>query len=328
MYKLLTGFMILSLCWAGCHQPESKRDPSIARDSLKSLPVVLITRTGNIDGTLSIPVSQKPMTLVVIVAGSGRTDRDGNNSMGINASPYRMLADSLYRAGIASLRYDKRGVGNSQSALKSESQLTFDNYIDDAAAWVDTLRKDKRFNHIVLLGHSEGSLIGMVAAQRSGCDAFISVAGAGRSIDQLLQEQIQAKVPKSALDTAERVLQSLRAGKMDTALSTNWQSLFRPSVQPYLISWMKYDPAKEIMKLKVPVLLLQGTTDMQVSVHDVKLLSNTDTKATLNIIVGMNHVLKPAPPDQKANMATYSNPTLSLHPGLMPPILKFIQSIQ
>ena len=122
--------------------------------------------------------------------------------------------------------------------------------------WVSRLKGDKRFSKVILLGHSEGSLIGIVAAEKIPVDAFISVSGVGRTADQILQEQLQGKLPPQLQAESSDILDSLKAGKTVANVSPSLVSLFRPSVQPYLISWMKYNPAVEIAKLKIPVLIL------------------------------------------------------------------------
>ena len=152
--------------------------------------VLLKTKTGNIEGTLLFPDSIKIFPVVLIIAGSGPTDRDGNNPSMTNNS-LKMLAESLCKNGIASLRYDKRGIAKSRSAGLNEADLRFENYIDDASAWIDFLAKDKRFSQIIIIGHSEGSLIGMVAAQNKYVDKFISIAGMGESLDITIKKQLK-----------------------------------------------------------------------------------------------------------------------------------------
>ncbi len=147
-----------------------------------------------------------------------------------------MTAEALFEAGIASLRYDKRGIAKSEKAGGDESKLRFENYIDDAAGWIEMLKNDKQFDKVIVLGHSEGSLIGMVAAGVEGVGAFISVAGAGKPADEILKEQLRTQ-PSYVKDLAYPIIDKLKEG--DTVANVNplLNSLFRPSVQPYLISW-------------------------------------------------------------------------------------------
>lgn len=150
--------------------------------------VVLKTPSGDISGTLTIPNTAKSSPIVLIIAGSGPTDRDCNSAMGIRTNAYKLLAADLVKNGISSLRFDKRGIGKSRQATTSESELRFETYIDDVVSWISLLKADKRFSSITILGHSEGSLIGMVAAERAPVAGFISISGAGKPIDKILRE--------------------------------------------------------------------------------------------------------------------------------------------
>ncbi len=290
--------------------------------------IVLITATGNIYGTLTVPKNILSSPLVLIIAGSGPTDRDCNSPMGIQTNAYKMLAGSFAEKGISSLRFDKRGIGESRPAMSSEGELRFETYIIDVLDWISKLSSDKRFSKVIILGHSEGSLIGMLAVGQSNAAAFISVAGAGKSADKILQEQLKTKLPLPLLIASNKILDSLRAGKTVADVDPSLVSLYRPSVQPYMISWIKYNPAAEISKLKIPVLIVQGTTDLQVSVEDAKLLSAAKPDAKLLIIENMNHVLKESDADTKTNMATYRNPELPLKPGFADELISFVTSLK
>lgn len=287
--------------------------------------ITLQTSTGSIYGTLTIPNQQTNIPVVLIIAGSGPTDRDGNNILGVTAKTYKLIAETLATNGIASLRYDKRGIAASKDAMESEENLVFENYIDDAKAWIKLLKTDKRFSSIIVLGHSEGSLIGMVAAQESGVAQYISIAGIGRRIDTVLKEQLKGKLTPALEEESNKILENLVNGYEVADVSKDLYALYRPSIQPYMISWLKYDPCLELKKLTIPVLLIQGTTDIQVSVTDVNLLSAAKPDAKLLIIKNMNHVLKKSSSNTKENLATYSNPDLPLMKGLMKEIIEFIK---
>lgn len=284
---------------------------------------ILKTAQGSIYGTLETPTNSGKVPVILIIAGSGPTDRNGNAlKLGVNTNMYRQLADSLSRHGIASLRYDKRGVAASSAAMKSESDMRFDNYIDDAIGFIKMLRADQRFSRIIVLGHSEGSLIGMVAAGRAPADAYISVAGAGDRIDKIIERQLAVQsAPLAAKATI--LLDSLSKGLTVQDPGNGLSILFRPSGQPYLISWINYNPQQEIRRLHIPVLILQGTTDLQVSVGDADSLKKADPQATLQLIDQMNHVFRQVSDDQNNNIATYKNPDLPLKPELVSDIVAF-----
>jgi uncharacterized protein len=259
------------------------------------LPISLQTETGKVEGTLLIPDRENKVPLVLIIAGSGPTDRDGNNPVMKNNS-LKMLAEGLAENGIASLRYDKRGVGESKDAGLSESELRFEHYVQDAKAWVDYLSKDSRFSEFVILGHSEGSLIGMIATQNPDVTKFISLAGVGTPAGEIIREQLKPQ-PPFVLEQSLPILEKLEKGETVDEVPPMLFSLFRPSVQPYLVSWFRYDPRQELAKLNKPILIIQGTTDLQVGVDDAEKLANANERAELRIIEEMNHILKEAESD-------------------------------
>jgi pimeloyl-ACP methyl ester carboxylesterase len=287
---------------------------------------VLKTSTGDISGTLTVPQKARKSPVVLIIAGSGPTDRDCNSPMGIKSNAYKMLAESFAENGISTLRFDKRGIAKSKAGALNESGLRFETYISDAVGWINMLHKDKRFSKIFVLGHSEGSLIGIVAAEQTAVSGFISVAGAGSPADTILRGQLKKVLPPQLIDESNKILDTLRNGKTVSRVNPVLLSLFRPSVQPYMISWIKYDPAIEIKKLKIPVLIVQGTTDIQVSVDDARLLKAAKPDAKLLLIDNMNHILKESEADRQKNIATYSNPELPLKKGLVEELVSFIKS--
>jgi len=299
----------------------------IKNDSIFSMSeIILKTSTGDISGTLTIPALAKVSPIVIIIAGSGPTDRDCNSPFGLKTNAYKMLSEGLAENGISTLRFDKRGIGKSQKAMTSKSDLRFETYINDVVSWITLLKTDNRFSKIILLGHSEGSLIGIIAAEQSDISGFISVAGLGKPADKILQDQVKSLLPPQLLEESNKILDSLKAGKTVTNVRPNLVVLYRPSVQPYLISWIKYDPAKEISRLTIPVLIIQGTTDVQVTTDNAKMLSAANPDAKLLIIENMNHVLKECDTIIQNNMVTYTNPDLPLKPGLVDEIVNFIMT--
>ncbi|HUY11559.1 MAG TPA: alpha/beta hydrolase [Candidatus Dormibacteraeota bacterium] len=273
--------------------------------------IALDTATGQIAGTLFLPAGGVPIPVVLIIAGSGPTDRNGNSPMlpGKN-NAYKLLAAALAERGIASVRYDKRGIG--ASVKVPEEDLRFDTYVDDAAAWIRKLHHDARFARVIVAGHSEGALVGTIAVQRAPAYALASLEGAGRPAATILREQLKPKLPPLLYEQAEAALLSLQAGHTVASPPPELQALFRPSVQPYLISWFAYNPAVEIAKVDIPICIVQGTADVQVSEVDAEALARAAPRATLVIVKGMNHVLKYAPnvSSQEAILRGYEDPSL------------------
>jgi pimeloyl-ACP methyl ester carboxylesterase len=312
----------LLIVWLGLSQA------SLAQPSYySSQEAELAIAGGTLKGTLFTPNDVNRPAVVLIIAGSGPTDRDGNSPLlaGKNNSLLQ-LADSLAARGIASLRYDKRGVAKSQIKGFKEEQMLFTDGVSDAQGWVQWLR-EKGFRKIYIAGHSEGSLIGLIAAQSEKIKGFISIAGVGRPIDLVLREQLAAGAgPDSLKLLANRYLDTLMSGQRIAKPNPLLFSLFRPSVQPYMISWLRYDPQQLIRSLSLPVLIMQGTNDVQVKETDAELLARANPNAKLVIIENMNHVLKEVKSSAKAdNMASYSNPGLPVMTQLVNAIDQFVK---
>ena len=283
--------------------------------------ITLQTSAGNIEGTLLLPSVEKP-TIALIIAGSGPTDRDGNSG-GLKMNYLKMLAEGLYENNIASIRYDKRGVGASIMPGLKEDDLTFSHYISDVELWITKIMDDPRFGDIVVIGHSEGSLIGMIASQNKQPNKFISIAGPGITMLATIRRQLKDQ-PPYILSMSEPILEKLEKGQTVDSVPPLLNSLFRQSVQNYLISVSKYDPLVEISKLKCPVMIVQGTTDIQIEVLDAEKLAESNKNSKLLIIEGMNHILKEAPENRLLNIQTYGNPDLKIKEGLVDSISKYI----
>ena len=276
-------------------------------------------------GTLYTPIKQTNSTsLVILIAGSGPTNRDGNQ-FGMTNNSLKLLAESLVKNGIAVYSYDKRIFAQMASGKLDEASLSFDNFIDDAKAVVLYFKNQQKYHSITIAGHSEGALIGMVAAN-GNADAYISIAGAGRPIDEVLLEQIGKQAP-FLKEEVEKNLATLKSGNTFELKNQMLASLFRASVQPYMISWIKYHPQNEIKKLQIPSLLINGDKDIQVSVQDAQLLQQAKPDAQLQIIPNMNHIFKVIQGDDAENKASYTNPELPICTELTSIITTFIRSL-
>lgn len=281
---------------------------------------------GSMSALILTPEGEGPFPVMLLLSGSGPTDKNGNSLMtaGKNNS-LKMVAEELAVEGIATIRYDKRGVGDNIGLLGKEEDLRFDDYIEDASAWIDYAKSLEKFSSVGVIGHSEGSLIGMIAAGQQNASSFISLAGAGRPADEILMEQLTAQLPGNLLEEAHEIINELKEDRTVDQISPELASVFRPSVQPYLISWLAYNPQDELAKLDMPVLIVGGTTDLQVSLNDAELLERANGEAELLLVDNMNHVLKNATSDPTENLASYGNPDLSLADGLMGGILGFLK---
>lgn len=294
--------------------------------SAQESPLAVQVKGGTLHGTLLLPQSPaKRMPLAVLVAGSGPTDRDGNQPQLKNNS-LRLLAEGLAAQGIASLRFDKRGIAQSKEAAIKEDDLRFEDYASDIRAWVELLSRDKRFGNIYLLGHSEGSLLSMLAAQGNAqVKGVVSIAGAGRPIDEVLKEQLRPQ-PQPIQDMVIPMLDQLKRGERIENVPQMLYALFRPSVQGYMISWMQQDPAKVAASLSQPLMVVQGDNDLQVSVQDAERLLQAQPKAVKALLPDMNHVLKSCQAkDMFGQMAAYTSPDLPLHPELLKVVADFVK---
>lgn len=288
--------------------------------------IVLKTETGNLDGTLLIPSKPKKVPIVVLISGSGPTDRDGNNPEMKNNS-LKMLANALYDNGIATLRFDKRGTAESTLAIEDEASLRFETYINDVCDWVDLISENPKFTNIFIAGHSEGSLIGMVAARKNKkVNGYISISGAGFPADEILRKQLQVQLSEDYMIQANAMLDTLKWGSKLQLVPADFYILFRPSVQPYLISWFKYNPKQEISILNIPSLLINGGRDIQVGTENLEELINSQPNAESVIIPTMNHVLKNCKSTlMKDQLPTYKNPNIPINTTLVDVIVGFIE---
>ncbi|NNA15185.1 alpha/beta fold hydrolase [Pseudomonas lundensis] len=299
-----------------------------ASPSVLLRPIELNTPTGTLYGSLVLPKSDKPVPVVLIIAGSGPTDRNGNNTQGGRNDSLKKLAWRLAQNNIASVRFDKRGIAQSQPAAPDERTLNLDQYVTDAVAWGNLLKADPRFADVFVLGHSEGALIASLAAPAMDAAGVISIAGTARPVGQVLREQLQRNnMPPGLLQRSVELIHTLESGRTDDNVPEALQVIFRPSVQPYLISLLRYDPAKAFAGLKMPALIIQGTHDIQVDVNDARLLKAAKPDADLALIEGMNHVMRIVPMDMKRQVQSYNDPNQRLSSELGDRIVRFITKV-
>jgi len=277
---------------------------------------------GTLIAALELPV-KTPSAVAIIVAGSGGTDKNGN-SIGLESNSYKMLAESLAAEGIATIRYDKRGIGENQVLVTDPNEITIDGYAKDVENIIKYALQDERFSKVHIIGHSEGALLATLAAQKQEVNSIILIAGAGRPIDEVLNEQFSAELPANLLEESKNVLSSLKAGEIVESVSKELQPIFSIPTQSYLISWIKYNPVDELEKVDTKKYVVQGETDIQVTEADWAALSKVTSEAIK--IEGMNHILKEAPAERAANVATYNEPDLSLHKDIVPTISRIIRN--
>jgi len=274
-----------------------------------------------INGTLLTPNATEKPNLAIIIAGSGPTDRDGNQNF-LKSNNLKKLAIGLSQNGVASFRYDKRIVKQIRKG-NVDKNIMFDDFVTDAVSVIDYFKKTESYNKIYVIGHSQGSLVGLLAA-KDKADGFISLAGAGQTIDQVIMEQVTKTAPQFKADT-ERVFEVLRKGETTTDFPVALGSLFNLDVQPFIANWMTYNPVEEIAKLDMPCLIINGTKDLQVSEAEAMLLSEAAKDATLKIYENMNHILTTIEGGNLENSKSYNEPYRKLTNGLISDMVAFIE---
>jgi len=274
-----------------------------------------------IDGTLLSPNAIEKPNLVIIIAGSGPTDRNGNQNFLKNNS-LKKLAEGLSTNNIATYRYDKRIVKQIRNRNVNKD-IMFDDFIFDAKTVITYFKDLKKYNKIYIAGHSQGSLVGMVAA-KGNADGFISLAGAGQSIDNVIIEQVENTAPLFLEDT-KRIFKILKTGKTTKNFPPALASIFNIDTQPFITNWMSYNPQVEIKELNMPILIINGTKDLQVFEAEANLLKEAAPKAEFKIINKMNHILVPIEGDSLENSKSYNETDRKLAPELIEAIVAFIK---
>ncbi|RIA10369.1 hypothetical protein OE09_2225 [Flavobacteriaceae bacterium MAR_2010_72] len=301
--------ILLGITWAGLAQELNYSSQDLSVNTF-------------IDGTLLTPNDKEQPALAILIAGSGPTDRDGNQNF-LKNNTLKKLAQNLSNNGIATFRYDKRIVKQIRKGNVSKT-IMFDDFVTDAISVIEYFKNTNSYSKIVVIGHSQGSLVGMLAA-KDKADGFISLAGAGQPIDQVIIEQID-KTAYIYTEDAKKAFNIMRSGKTTSEYPPQLSSIFDISIQPFMMNWMKYNPKDEIATLDMPILIINGTKDLQVSTEEAQSLKNASPNAQFKLITNMNHVLFIIEGDDLENSKSYNESFRAISPELVSSITDFIES--
>lgn len=288
---------------------------------------------GSISATIDMP-ERETNTAVLVVAGSGPTDRYGNSAGGLNTYSYKMLGEGLAEEGFAVMRYDKRAIGLSSYPAEKIPALLLDDYIDDARRCVEFLHNEG-FERVIIAGHSEGGLIALVLASDEDVkvDGVVLLCAAGCAMDELLMCQLSQQLVPAYMGLMMRstnILRSLKRGELVPVeeIPAELMSLFHPTVQPFIINSMQYDPVAYAKEVKCPVLIVSGGRDIQVVPSNGVRLAEAMPEAKLVVFDNMTHVLKDADTSDRVEqlLGVYSNANLAITEGLVPAIVNFINN--
>lgn len=311
------------------HEPAARMDRHESSPPL-STEITIAGPCGDLAGTLMTAAGS--LASVLIIPGSGPTDRDGNNPLGVQGQTYKLLAEGLAQRAISSLRIDKRGMYGSRAAIANPNAVSIKDYVEDVLNWSGAMAQRLPASGVWLAGHSEGALIALVAAARNAGNpllhGLILMAAPGHPLGSVLKKQILSNPANADIaESAIAIIDLLEAGQRIPLadIPAVLQGLFHPEVQGFLISLMALDPAKLIEGISVPVLILQGKRDLQVSMEDALRLKQHQPNAVLEVFELANHLMKEVPGEDRAhNLATYSDPALPLVDGLVDSIARFI----
>jgi alpha-beta hydrolase superfamily lysophospholipase len=312
--------MALAVCYFFGHAQSKEMELS---SDFSEREIVVHTSSGNLYGTLVIPVNNELGIIALIIPDFGLTDRDGNSPQAGENNSLKMLAEDLAREGISTLRLEKREVSESKNSAIVKSGVRIEDMAEDAVSWLRFLKKDSRFNKIVVVGHGEGALVGMLASEIADIEYFVSIAGLGRPGYDIVEENLISQLASEQMDTARMYIEELKKGIIVEDVAPSLASIFNRSMQSYLASWFKYNPTVEIANLKANVLLVQGTDDLQVNSDDIVQLSAAFSKAKEVLIEGMNHTLRDSKEEKSGSKG--ENPQLQIADGLVKAIADFLK---
>ena len=282
--------------------------------------------TMTLEGTLQLPAGTGPWPAVVIIAGSGPTDRNGNSPAGVSSDTYLLLAQALAERGVASYRYDKRVLPSRKGTIANPMAMTLADFAADAAAAARMLRGRSDIGPVLFLGHSEGGTLAiMAAADGAPVSGLVLVSTAGRDISTIMREQIARQVPPALLAAFDTAWAGYIGSDTAVKAPAGLEVLFQPGARAFMKHWQSIDPVALLRGISIPVLVVQGETDVQVTAADAKRLGSARPDVRVVLLPGVNHVLRLHSGATMAEQAaTYTDKSLPLAPAVTPAIADFV----
>lgn len=287
---------------------------------------------GPLKGTLLTPAGADARTpVVLIIPGSGPTDRDGDNPLGVKGGSYRQIAEGLAERGVSSVRIDKRGMFASAGAIADPNAVTIADYAADTREWIGSILKATGARCVWLLGHSEGGLIALASTTRAGPElcGLVLAAAPGRKLGDVMREQFKRN-PANApiLEPALSAIDALEAGKSVpvTDLPFPLDRIFNPAIQPFLTSLMSYDPPALARAYSGPILVLHGENDIQITAEDAQALASARPGVRRVEFKGLNHLFRPSGSSPQETQASYGDPFGKVPPEVPQAIVDFLRA--
>jgi len=281
--------------------------------------IEIATEKGTLYGTLAKADGRKD-EVVVLIAGSGPTDRD-NNSLILSGKMdgFLQLSHALNQEGYSVFRYDKRVAGKSRDSF-GPHDMVFDDFVEDAILVVEEMQKNG-YEKIHLVGHSQGALVAIRVAQEKSVASVTHLCGPSKHIDETFLRQLEI-LPKDLYEEAVEHFDTVRRGQEIGLVSEELEPYFSDRTAPFLLNWMQYNPVEEAKAVQAPILFLAGGQDTQVLAEDLEDFQAVLENETYQVIPNMNHVLKSVQSDRE-NQATYQDPSFPVDPILVETLANF-----
>jgi alpha-beta hydrolase superfamily lysophospholipase len=277
-------------------------------------------RVGAIDAVLTTPADVDKPPVALLIAGSGTTDHDGNGPQ-VKPATLKKLSEQLVSRKIATLRYDKRGAGGWKPEFGKPEDFRFKDFVDDAVALVNYLRSSGKFSKIIVVGHSEGGLVGILTTRRVPVDRLVLLVTAARRQGDLVKAQLEKTVPPDVFEPIAKAIDAVMAGQIVDPPPRGFS--VAPSMQPGIASAFTEDPIDPLKKIVEPTLIVGGGRDRQVARVDFAALSAASPVAKTLWLPDMNHVLVDVA-DETDDIKAYSDAERPLDPAMIDAVAAFI----